>query len=314
MALTEFELIARYFTTAEFPAGADRGVVLGIGDDAAILRLAPGHELLVSIDTLVSGVHFPPTLPAEDIGYRALAVNLSDLAAMGAEPLWFTLALTLPEVDTDWLQGFSRGLSGLARRAGIALVGGDTTRGPLSITIQVHGTVTAGTALRRDGARVGDQVFVSGNPGMAALGLARIQQQARADDATRAFLRPEPRLRLGQRLRGIASAAIDVSDGLLADAAHIAERSQVGIEIDQARLPLAPLLTTLPSRDEALRLCLSGGDDYELCFSAPSDRAAEIQAIAAATSTPCTPIGRVVSGSGVRCDGVTLSSTGYRHF
>jgi thiamine-monophosphate kinase len=314
MALSEFELIARYFASPDFVLPAPEGVVLGIGDDAAILRLPPGEDLLVSIDTLVAGVHFPPTVAPEYLGHRALAVNLSDLAAMGARPLWFTLALTLPAADETWLDGFSRGLAALARRVGIALVGGDTTRGPLSITVQVHGAAPEGRALRRDGARAGDEVWVSGHPGTAALGLRRLLAGAPATEApVRVFLLPEPRLGLGIALRGLASAAIDVSDGVLADAGHIAERSGVAIALECDWLPLGPELAALADRDDALALLLGGGDDYELCFTAPPACAAAITAAAARLGLPCTRIGRVLSGQGVACAGVAATA-GYQHF
>ena len=312
MPLSEFQLIARYFAGLSPPDA--EGVVLGIGDDAAILRLPPGEDLLVSIDTLVAGVHFPPFLSPRAIGHRALAVNVSDLAAMGARPLWFTLALTLPEVDESWLGGFADGLGTLAARCGIALIGGDTTRGPLSITIQVHGAAAPGRALRRDGARVGDSLWVTGRPGLAALGLQRLQAGVADDDpACAAFLWPEPRLAFGRGLAGLASAAIDVSDGLLADAGHIAERSAVGIEIDATLLPLEGALGTIP-RSEALALCLTGGDDYELCFTAPAAASAAIAGLAAAQGLSCRRIGTVVPGAGARCAGVETTGMGYQHF
>jgi thiamine-monophosphate kinase len=312
MPLSEFELIDRFFAASPC-AGAGTGVVLGIGDDAAILSLPPGEELLVSVDTLVAGVHFPTGLPARAIGHRALAVNLSDLAAMGARPRWFTLALTLPQADEAWLAEFAAGLGALAARAGITLVGGDTTRGPLSITVQVHGTLPAGTALRRDGASPGDEVWVSGYPGLAALGLRQLQAGGSGGTAVTAFLAPEPRLALGEALRGLASAAIDVSDGLLADAGHIARRSAVALRLEAAALPLAPALGELP-REEALGFCLAGGDDYELCFTAATGQAAAIGALAARLGLTCTRIGRVEAGDGAECIGFQPPRRGYRHF
>ena len=314
MAASEFELIARYFA-ASAVAHTGEGVVLGIGDDAAILRPPSDEDLVISIDTVVSGTHFPPGIDASDIGYRALAVNLSDLAAMGARPLWFTLALTMPSVDEAWLEGFCAGLFGLAARSGIALVGGDTTRGPLSITIQVHGSVPRDAALRRDGARPGDELWVSGSPGMAALGLKAVLGDASgAGPARSAFLTPEPRLALGAGLRGLATAAVDVSDGLLADAGHIAERSGLRLVLDADALPLASLLQTGLDRDEAAALCLGGGDDYELCFCAPPSATGSILALAGRVGVPCTRIGRAEHGSGVVCPGVSLAQMGYQHF
>lgn len=310
MALSEFGLITRYFAAPRFPVAPVCGVVLGIGDDAAILRLPPDQDLVVSVDTLVAGVHFPPAMAPEHIGHRALAVNLSDLAAMGAKPLWFTLALTLPEADEVWLEGFSRGLAALAQRFAIALVGGDTTRGPLSITVQVHGSVARGMALRRDGAQPGDDVHVSGVPGSAALGLQRVLAGHGAEDElARVFLYPEPRIALGLRLCGIASAAIDVSDGLFADAGHIATRSGVRIVLASERLPLCAGSET----QTALDLCLAGGDDYELCFTASPVQRGTITGIASALGLRCTRIGAVLQGEGVECDGHDAVH-GYQHF
>jgi len=313
VALGEFELIARYFTAERFAVSA-AGVVLGIGDDCAIVRVPAAEDLLISVDTLVAGVHFPADFDPAHLAQRALAVNLSDLAAMGARPAWFTLALTLPAVDEPWLASFSAALAAFARRFDIALVGGDTTRGPLSITVQVHGTVPAGSALRRDGACAGDELWVSGQPGLAALGLRHILAGNAETAAARVFLQPEPRIALGAALRGVASAAIDVSDGLLADAGHIAERSGVAIVVEPSRLPLAAELTRLADRDDALSLVLGGGDDYELCFTAAPARAAEITGIANALGLPCTRIGRVEQGAGVRAEGFVPQRAGYRHF
>jgi thiamine-monophosphate kinase len=314
MALDEFALIDRYFGQTAIAQDGE-GVLLGIGDDAAILRPPSGEDLVVSIDTLLEGVHFPRDFAAQAIGHRALAVNLSDLAAMGARPLWFTLAISLPAVDEDWLAGFSAGLSAIALRHGIALVGGDTTRGPLAITVQVHGAIEPGAALRRDGAREGDDVWVSGEPGLAALGLVRWLAGERAASAVPSrFTSPEPRIALGRALRGVASAAIDVSDGLLADAGHIGERSGCLLELAADDLPLGDALQQLRDPARALALCLSGGDDYELCFTAPPAARARVAAISAATGSPCTRIGGVLPGRGARCPGVAPALSGYRHF
>ena len=305
---SEFDLIHRYF---QRPAAS---AVLGVGDDCALLPPRPGMLLAVSTDMLVEGRHFLPGADAEKLGAKSLAVNLSDLAAMGARPLWFTLALSLPDADESWLAGFAAGIGALAARCGIALVGGDTTRGPLSITIQVHGAAAPGRALRRDGARAGDSLWVTGHPGLAALGLQRLQTGVAEDDPVcAAFVWPEPRLAFGRSLGGLATAAIDVSDGLLADAGHIAERSGLGIEIDATLLPLEGALGTIP-RSEALALCLTGGDDYELCFTAPALASAAITALAAAQGLSCRRIGTVVPGAGARCAGVDTTGTGYQHF
>lgn len=229
--LGEFELIAKYFSGAD---GGRQDVVLGVGDDAALLRVPEGRELVVAADTLVSGVHFPPGTPAAAIGHRALAVNLSDLAAMGATPAWFTLALTLPRAEEMWLEEFSRGLLELARRFDVALVGGDTTSGPLAMTVQAMGHAAPGTAIRRSGARPGDGIYLSATTGDAAAGLAVLQGEIEiASEAARAeliarFLWPEPRVALGAALVGVASAAIDVSDGLLADLQKLLGASQIG--------------------------------------------------------------------------------------
>lgn len=316
----EFELIRRHFAELTPPA---EDVALGIGDDAALLRVAPGHELVVTTDALVAGRHFPlATVPA-DIGWKALAVNLSDLAAMGAEARWFTLALTLPEADEAWVRAFAFGLRELALRHRVALVGGDTTRGPLAITVTAMGQVPAGQALRRDGARVGDLVCVTGTLGDAALALRRLD--AAADSEAEGFLRgrldrPTPRLDAGLALRGLAHAALDLSDGLAGDLRHIATASQAGAELEPARLPRSPAFSTLSAgMTEAQRFELqaSGGDDYELCVCLPPERLAEAQARVAPLAL--TAVGRIVAEPGLRLrypDGAVepLLAGGYRHF
>jgi thiamine-monophosphate kinase len=309
--MNEFELIRSYFQQPSFPTRAD--VILGIGDDAALCRVPPQMELAVSVDTLVAGVHFPLDSAPEDIGYKALAVNLSDLAAMAAQPAWFTLALTLPSVDTDWLHGFSMGLSALASDSGIALIGGDTTRGPLSISIQVMGWVAAGQGLRRSGACPGDDIYVTGTLGDAGLGLHSLQQPLMLSAAGLAYVRarlhrPTPRLAWGQALRGVAHSAIDISDGLAADLGHILTQSSCGAELYLDHLPLSPALHHLP-KSHAWTLALGAGDDYELCFTLPH---------AVQPSFPCTRVGTITAQPTLRC----LDSqghdwhppTGYRHF
>ncbi|MEO7063866.1 MAG: thiamine-phosphate kinase [Dokdonella sp.] len=306
-------------------------VRLGIGDDAAILGVPPGHDLIVSTDTLVAGVHFPLQTSARDLGWKSLAVNLSDLAAMGASPAWALLALTLPEADRAFVEGFAEGFAELAAQHHVALVGGDTTSGPLSVTVVVHGFVPTGHALRRDRAQVGDAVFVTGTLGDAAAGLRCVNvRDSRADalfnapPGTREELlarlqRPTPRIAAGHALRDLASACIDVSDGLLADLGHIAERSGVGIEIDALQLPVSSSLLSLFDASERLVLQASGGDDYELAFTASPARAAGVLRDLARAGCGATRIGRVVAGESVRlldADGlqIVLPRRGWEHF
>ncbi len=302
----EFELIERYFAAV----GARRpDVVLGVGDDAALLSVPPGQELVACTDTLVAGRHFPEGFEAADIGWRALAVNLSDLAAMGAEPRWATLALTLPALDEDWLEAFTQGFAALALQHGVALVGGDTTRGPLTLTVQAMGTVPAGRAIRRRGAQPGDLLYVTGWPGDAAAGLALLQGTLAGTGANRAalelkFRRPEPRVAFGQRLVGVASACIDVSDGLAADLGRLVGASQVGAIVRAAELPLSRALFALAGEARARDYALGGGDDYELLFSVPPGaRATLARAMSAAGAPACHCIGEVISGRGVRVVG-----------
>jgi thiamine-monophosphate kinase len=271
MPLSEFALIERYFRKA----GAMRAdVQLGVGDDAALLQSPPGAQLVAAMDTLVEGVHFPRNSPAASIGHRVLAVNLSDLAAMGARPAWALLALTLPKIDEHWLEEFTGGLSALARSHDVALVGGDTTSGPLSVTIQIMGHVAKSTALLRSGGRVGDRVFVSGTPGDAAAGLAIEQAKLTASSEAERYLRkrflyPSPRLALGDCLRNYATACIDVSDGLLGDAGKLAHASGCGVELVLDDVPVSEELVSAVGEQRARELALTGGDDYELCFTVP---------------------------------------------
>lgn len=313
----EFDLIDRIRARV----GMREDVLLGIGDDAAILRVPAGRQLVVTMDALNSGVHFPAETAPADIGWKALAVNLSDLAAMGATPAWCTLSLSLPEPDAVWLEGFLDGFLALAAAHGIALVGGDTTRGPLSISVAAHGLVEDGQALRRDGARVGDDIWVTGSLGDAAAALRQWRTSAPAAPLLRARLdRPTPRVQAGRALRGLAHAAIDVSDGLLADLAHVCRASGVGAEIDAAALPAsAALVAAYPDAATRHILQASGGDDYELCFTAPTHRRADIVSAAAEADTTATRIGRVAAGSGVRlldADGrvLRLPGNGFEHF
>jgi thiamine-monophosphate kinase len=300
----EFELIARYF---------DRPVrrnPLGVGDDCALLQPAPGMQLAVSSDLLVEGRHFLSTVEPRRLGHKALAVNLSDLAACGARPLAFTLALSLPLADEAWLAPFAGGLLALADAHGCALVGGDTTRGPLAICITVFGEVPAGQALLRSGARVGDDLYVSGTLGDARLALEVLRGEVQVAPAVFAAARerletPAPRVALGQALRGLATSAIDLSDGLLGDLGHVLRQSAVGARIDvDAALALFAAgregAGGVPSPEQQLAWVLAGGDDYELAFTAPPSLRADIAAIAMRTATSVARIGAIEAAPGVR--------------
>ncbi|MFN2309525.1 MAG: thiamine-phosphate kinase [Gammaproteobacteria bacterium] len=324
MSLSEFTLIDRYFAAQALRRG---DVVIGIGDDAAVVEMPAGQQLVVAADTLVAGVHFPVSADAADIGHKALAVNLSDLAAMGARPAWATLALTLPAADAAWLEPFARGLFALADRAGVALVGGDTTRGPLTITLQMLGWVPKGAALRRAGARPGDPIYVSGSLGDAALALRLLSGELTAGDEARAQIearlhRPEPRLALGERLRGVASAAIDISDGLLADLGHLLDASGVGATLWADRLPRSAAFRSVvpgPQMPAWFELPLAGGDDYELCFTVPLSQVPVLTSLADELGLPLTAIGEIQAEPGLRCLGddgrdVATARRGYEHF
>jgi thiamine-monophosphate kinase len=292
---SEFELIRRYFTR---PA---RTAALGVGDDAALVKPPAGLVLAVTTDMLVEGTHFLPGADGRRLGHKALAVNLSDLAAMGADPRWFLLAIALPEPDEAWLAAFSAGLLALADAHAIELIGGDTTRGPRTVGITAIGTLPPGYALRRDTAVAGEDVWLSGSTGDAALGLAHLQHRVQLGaDAAQACLAcleaPEPRVALGKKLRGIAGAAIDVSDGLLADLGHVLEQSRVGAEVDFETLPRSAALRSCADRALADECLLAGGDDYELVFTAPAARRADVEAAGQAAAVAVTRIGRVVAG------------------
>lgn len=322
-ALTEFELIARFFNRSG-DAVTGSAVDLGVGDDCALLSVPSDQHLAISMDTLVAGRHFPEDAEPADIGYRALAVATSDLAACGAIPVAATLALTLPEVDTTWIQAFSEGLhQGLADFS-MQLIGGDTTRGPLAITVQVHGLVPSGGTLLRSGARPGDGVYVSGCLGDACAALRvfstpDVFSQSHQSYLRQRFYRPTPRIALGEALRSIASAAIDISDGLVADLGHIADRSGVAARLELERLPLSTALKSYRDRSEARAWAATGGDDYELCFTSSPEREAELAAIAERCGVAVTRVGEVVVGEGVSAlDGhgnvVNFAHTGYQHF
>ena len=298
MALGEFDLIAKYFTRSV------KRAALGVGDDCALFATSPGTQLAVSSDMLVEGRHFLPTVAPPRLGHKALAVNLSDLAACGAKPIAFTLALALPRVDESFLAGFARGLLALADRHECELIGGDTTQGPLNLCITVFGEVPTGQALLRSGARAGDDLYASGTLGdaRAALEVFRgtLSLPGPAFDSVRlAMETPQPRVALGLALRGVATSAIDVSDGLLGDLAHILRRSNVGATVEVDTLPRSAVLGTLPLAQQR-EFTLAGGDDYELVFSAPPERAARVRDAAQRADVQVTRIGRIENVAGLR--------------
>jgi thiamine-monophosphate kinase len=328
--VAEFDLIAIIRARC---AVAREDVPLGIGDDAALLAVPPGQQLAVSTDTLVAGVHFPRDTRAYDIGWKALAVNLSDLAAMGATPAWATLALTLPAADPVWVGEFADGFAALAREFGVALVGGDTTQGPLSITVSVHGFIPPGAALLRSGARVGDGIYVTGTLGDAAAGLRLIQNGEVQSAAPHAALspqpsalalrnrlhRPTPRVAQGLLLRGRANACIDLSDGLLADLGHICAASGVGAEIEGDELPASTSFLESFNVDTRRALQLAGGDDYELCFTLDEAHAATLLRELAYNDCAITRIGSIVAEPGIRVrdaggKAVVQPRAGWEHF
>ncbi|MEN1941690.1 thiamine-phosphate kinase [Luteimonas sp. MJ246] len=314
--MAEFTLIQQIRARVEAQARAHHDVVLGIGDDAALLQPPPGMQLVVTMDTLNDGVHFPTGTDPDRIGWKALAVNLSDLAAMGADPAWCTLSLSLPADDPAWVDAFMDGFLALAGAHRVALVGGDTTRGPLAVSVTAHGLVSPGQALRRDGAVPGDDVWISGTLGDAAGALDILQRGGAGDAALSERLdRPQPRLRLGATLRGIASACIDVSDGLLADLGHICIASGVAATVDADDLPASAALRRRFTRELLHALQLAGGDDYELCFTAPAAASAAIERAGRETDTPVTRIGAIAAGAGATVRGARMPArTGYQHF
>ena len=294
----EFDLIARHFTR---PA---RNAVLGVGDDCALVDVANGMDLAVSTDTMVSGTHFFPDVDPETLGHKALAVNLSDMAAMGAMPYWATLALTVPEVNHEWLAKFAKGFFDLAEEFGVELIGGDTTRGPLTLTVTIMGEVPAGAALRRSGAKPGNDIWVSGNLGDAALASAHRRGVLRLSEgdymeAVMRLYEPTPRVQLGQALRGLATSAIDISDGLLADLDHICALSRMGATIEADSLPVSAIGARHIDTPEGLTAIVAGGDDYELCFTAPENARDSIEDLTDMLGVPLTRIGQVRKGKGV---------------
>jgi thiamine-monophosphate kinase len=315
----ERTLITRYFAGR---SSRRSDVLLGIGDDAAVLRFEPGWDLVVATDSIAEGTHFPADIPARAIGHRCLAVNLSDLAAMAAEPLWCSLALSLPKPDPLWLEAFSSGLFALADRFECALIGGDTVRGPLAATVTVHGRVRPGAAVTRAGARAGDGIWVTGNPGDAVAGrhlLAATDAVPAAvrEALCRRFLYPEPRVEVGRALGGLATAMLDVSDGLHDDVGKLMTASGMGAELDAGLLPLSAELRAVAA-ERAIEYALTGGDDYELCFTLPEPATGRLQALAAEWTVAVTRIGTVVSESGVRWRyrdrPLQVPDTTFRHF
>jgi len=340
MALTEFEIIRRYFSDLVFHSPSVATVTLGVGDDCAIIHIPETQDLVFSIDTQLEGVHFPVGADAEQIAQRAFRCAISDLAAMGATPLCFTLALTLPSADETWIQSFSLGLKNAAREFSCSLVGGDTTRGPLAITLQVQGCVPKDKALKRNGAKAGDMILVSGYLGNSA-GYVHLMQEHKPGQnefahAQELFMQdyfyPQPRIALGKALLNSfnsahAHSAIDISDGLLADLGHICRASMVHAEIQIDKLPLIPELIATFGKQIALKLALTGGDDYQLCFTAPESRCRKIASICEDMECPVTVIGRITdiaenTAQAVTCyhsdgqlfDTSILSSSGYLHF
>ncbi|MBZ0058394.1 MULTISPECIES: thiamine-phosphate kinase [Enterobacteriaceae] len=322
MACGEFSLIARYFDRVR---SSRRDVETGIGDDCALLNIPDKQTLAISTDTLVCGHHFLPDIDPADLAYKALAVNLSDLAAMGADPAWLTLALTLPKVDESWLEAFSDALFEQLNYYDMQLIGGDTTAGPLSMTLAIHGYVPAGRALKRSGAKPGDWIYVTGTPGDSAAGLAILQKQfvvENDDDAAyflQRHLRPTPRILQGQALRDRASAAIDLSDGLISDLGHILKSSGVGARVDLNEFPLSEAMRRHVEPERALRWALSGGEDYELCFTVPELNRGTLDVALANLGARYTCIGQIMPESeGLQFvqngEPVTLDWKGYDHF
>ncbi|WON76210.1 thiamine-phosphate kinase [Serratia sp. UGAL515B_01] len=322
MACGEFDLIARYFDRSK---SLRRDVQLGIGDDCALLTVAEKQLLAISTDTLVSGVHFLPDINPADLGYKALAVNLSDLASMGADPAWLSLALTLPEVDEEWLKAFSDSLFEQLNYYGMQLIGGDTTRGPLSMTLTINGFIPAGRALTRSGAKIGDWIYVTGTLGDSAAGLAILQQRLEVSEPTAReylvarHLRPQPRVLQGQALRDLASSAIDISDGLISDLKHVLNASKCGARIVLDELPMSQFLTDNTDTDQAVCWALTGGEDYELCFTVPEINRGALEVALSHLGADYTCIGQIAPHSeGVKFyldnQETELPWRGYDHF
>lgn len=317
--MDEFGLIQQYFARAQ--VGND--VLMGIGDDCAVVQPPADRHLVMSIDTMVEGVHFPVDTTPERIGARVMCAALSDLAAMGARPHWFTLALTIPHADPNWVSEFSDGVFSIAKHHECSLIGGDTTRGPLCISVQVHGSVTPGKALRRSGARPDDIVYVTGNLGDAAAALAVIQKQMTVSPSVSAYLSkrfyaPTPRILEGELLVDIASSAIDISDGLCADLGKICDASGAGALVDVARLPISPLWRDYTNEGKRLAWALSGGDDYQLCFTVPRAYVAKVEGWIKEGKLTATAIGKITHKTGLTLikngKAYEPESRGYNHF
>ena len=317
---TEFNIIEKYFTRPS------KNADLGVGDDAALIQICTGHQLAVSADMLVAGTHFLANCPAYFVGWKSLAVNISDMAAMGATPKWATLAIGLPKIDEDWLAEFSRGFFACADAFGVSLIGGDTTRGPLNISVQIMGEVPIGKALRRDGAKVGDEIWVSGTLGKAALGLAQLKNilpentlsAEEKQTCINALQAPQPRIALGLALQDIAHSAIDISDGLLADLGHIVERSTLGANLYWEHVPHVHVSNGIDT-SRLQNLCLAGGDDYELCFTAPASQHNAIVAIGKKLNLKLSAIGETTQKTNLNLYDknhqlVKLKTSGYDHF
>lgn len=326
MAMGEFDVIKRYFEQPQ--TQLDELVQLSIGDDCALVSIPENYQLAITTDTMVENTHFLPSISPEDLAYKAVATNLSDLAAMGAQPKWISLALTLPKIDESWLAAFSQSLLKTLQDDNVTLIGGDTTKGALSVTITAQGIVEKGKALCRHHAKVGDLIYVSGTLGDSAAGLQMILSGKSAVNVDEAFLlqrhlRPTPRMALGHALAGIATAAIDLSDGLISDLGHILSRSQCAAEIELSALPLSSSMLKLYDRAQAEQFALSGGEDYELCFTLSPENQTQFEAAVKNLDMPCTCIGRIMAA---KCgqfsihflrDGETIdyfSASGFDHF
>ena len=318
--MDEFALIDRFFARQRIHRPDVR---LGIGDDAAVVALAENFELVIATDTICCGTHFPEATLPDALGHRCLAVNLSDLAAMGAEPLWSSLALSLPSADPDWLEAFAAGFFNLAERFNVGLVGGDTVKGPLAMTVTLHGRVSRGEYITRNGAGPDERIYVTGHPGDAGaacrfLSGSDANMAKPPESLMKRFLFPEPRVNEGMSLGGIATAMIDISDGLHDDLAKILDASGIGADLEAAKLPLSTGLQACVETEQALELALTGGDDYELCFTVPDERAAAFDKLCAGWGCPVTLIGRTDSEPGIRWerDGrpYRVPDRSFRHF